>query len=730
MLFIANGDDQTNPRPPAQQPPKDVVTNSVPPPIGSGSVRVQACFLPQLFDPSIGSVFDNPNFTIEISGLDQFTLGGAPMGFSHTITLNQSGFSIDGAFWGDQFGLRQVASSSLVSAPLDLPKGTAAFSGGTVTIKLETPSSATNPATVIQTIALYFPPSSTLPLPTVFINPDLSLPITDPPLSGTSTATSGTTSAYVQDYKYLTVTSGTLDTSNGNYFNMRYFSHDAIISGTKYHGRINNSRLNGGSWILANDVIRSVSVAHGDVRLVAAQGNPPSFGKPGYPFAPVGSYSSSTAGVVGTHNWWDGAGRPFYGAVAGHLVQNANYDNKGSGNYNLTLNSISLNRTQGGTVTFCNTSDAPFNGVAVGKTTSYSSSDLPGDWDNGISDIRDGPFINKPDEGDMGNATNVPYNWKGITGNYTFTGTAGLFTPNRMIPSAVMFGSLPTGVYANRPWQTLLFHPDPTNIHPGNKDRKGDGTSSLGMPADHLLLDLFNMPVVEPYAISEPLSTAGRINMNYQIVPFTYITRSSGVQAVLNAEQVISIADSQATNYKIEYSANQTPIRYSVNMSETLKGFTARFSGTNGIAPDIFRSTSEICTLPIVPNDGVTTFSQLSNTSVSGNYWTSPTNGHRLTGDNSRERPYATIYPRLTTKSNTFTVHIRVQTLKKAAGTGVNTWNENKDVVLSEYRGSQVIERYVDADDPTIPDFADPTTKTPIDSFYKFRVLMTKKFSP
>ncbi len=36
------------------------------------------------------------------------------------------------------------------------------------------------------------------------------------------------------------------------------------------------------------------------------------------------------------------------------------------------------------------------------------------------------------------------------------------------------------------------------------------------------------MPVVEPYPISEPLSTAGRINMNYQIVPFTYINRDNG----------------------------------------------------------------------------------------------------------------------------------------------------------------------------------------------------------
>ncbi len=38
------------------------------------------------------------------------------------------------------------------------------------------------------------------------------------------------------------------------------------------------------------------------------------------------------------------------------------------------------------------------------------------------------------------------------------------------------------------------------------------------------MMDLFNMPTVEPYAISEPFSTAGKVNMNYQILPYTYIT--------------------------------------------------------------------------------------------------------------------------------------------------------------------------------------------------------------
>ena len=47
-------------------------------------------------------------------------------------------------------------------------------------------------------------------------------------------------------------------------------------------------------------------------------------------------------------------------------------------------------------------------------------------------------------------------------------------------------------------WETLLFRPQPG--HPGTQN-----------PPDHLIMDLFWMPVIEPYAISEPLATAGKL---------------------------------------------------------------------------------------------------------------------------------------------------------------------------------------------------------------------------
>ena len=119
---------------------------------------------------------------------------------------------------------------------------------------------------------------------------------------------------------------------------------------------------------------------------------------------------------------------------------------------------------------------------------------------------------------------------------------------------------------------------------------------------------------------------------------------------------------------------------------------------------------------------------------------------HSVTGDNSRERPYANLYPKLTTKSNTFRVHVRVQTLRKPSRSeAADQFNvptdlaENEDpvqaYVTSEYRGSYLLERYIDVNDTsvTLPDYAaasDPLSELPLDSFSRFRVLESKRFSP
>jgi hypothetical protein len=114
-------------------------------------------------------------------------------------------------------------------------------------------------------------------------------------------------------------------------------------------------------------------------------------------------------------------------------------------------------------------------------------------------------------------------------------------------------------------------------------------------------------------------------------------------------------------------------------------------------------------------------------TSGTANFWYN----HVLSGDNVRERPYANIYPRLTTKSNTFTVHYRVQTLQKLKNDpNQSQWVEGRDQILGEYRGSSIVERYIDPSDTTIPDYATASNPPSLDSYYKFRVLSTKRFTP
>ncbi len=415
--------------------------------------------------------------------------------------------------------------------------------------------------------------------------------------------------------------------------------------------------------------------------------------------------------------------------------------------------------------------------VAVGVTsallTGNDSIPYPGDWDTGNGALEDGPYINKPDEGNglvantsgraqATNATAVYYNRSFAADESGVT-----YSPNREVSSAVMFGSLPTGINPTdtssaKPWQTLLFCPFPAAAantttasfhHPGFG--KSSGTSSGGTSAppsppyltipDHYLLDLFTMPIVEPYALSEPLSSQGKVNMNYQIVPFTYIRRDTGVRAVLKSTRVTAIPSKSVKvltgryslgGYKSATGNMSDQYRYGINADETtgtLRAFEDRFN-----SGDIFRSASEICSVPLVPvadyPDASSYDSSVPSNPTYANmatFW----NACQLTGDNLREEPYSDLYPRLTTKSNTYTIHVRAQTLKKSLLTNQATFVDPadatsgaKDVVTAEYRGSFQIERYVDPNaGAAIPDYANGAT-TPLSQFYKFHTISTKDF--
>jgi uncharacterized protein (TIGR02600 family) len=411
----------------------------------------------------------------------------------------------------------------------------------------------------------------------------------------------------------------------------------------------------------------------------------------------------------------------------------------------------------------------------------------PGDWDTGPGNQPDGPYINKPDESDSGYNGEYSYGSAQLQygGDQIAEEQGNTFAPNRLIASAVAFGSLPTGIDPSnpatsgtspaigsqsgggmRPWQTLLFCPNPASeagnsgapVHPGFGSYNGTATNAppYTIPPDHAFLDFFNMPVVAPYAISEPFSTAGKINMNYQIVPFTYLNRDTGVRAVLRSVRMLAIPQTDAGNspngnqpaqslistcYKVA-ETDPSDYRYTINADEasgTLAGFQQRFN-----AGDIFRSASEICSIYLVPQYGVHYSAgageAIGPDTAAGNPAYSSMNSwwskYTLTGDNAREAPYNSIYPRLTTKSNTYTVHVWTQKLQKAPATAANVFVDGTDQVTSEFRGSYTIQRYLDPNSSTLIT-TDGTSPSNLETYanavvgpYKFRVVSTKRFAP
>jgi uncharacterized protein (TIGR02600 family) len=369
----------------------------------------------------------------------------------------------------------------------------------------------------------------------------------------------------------------------------------------------------------------------------------------------------------------------------------------------------------------------------------------PGDWDRGLSKHNDGSFANKVDEGNVWfgydegtDGSKVPYfRGRGIEE----TGRS-FFTPNRQLASAVMFGSLPTGVVRGLPWQTLLFRPDHgTKPHPGAQTSQN--------PADHLLLDLFNLPVVEPYAISEPFSTGGKVNLNYVIAPFGYATGDSGkrkipgysftttmprsylrrdtaLRGVFKAVKVMAVKTDQGYAGHRDGPTNTTDaFHYDIDAERTLDAFESRFKDP---ARGLFRSASEICDIDLYPAVNGSGGPSLP---IGLTDWTKFWDiDYAQTGDNMRERPYAHIYPRVTTKSNVYTVHMRCQAVKKVPGTDPAKFDPKRDKILGEYRGQATVERFIDPNDPNLEKYDATSGKSSVDPYYRFRVISTKQFLP
>lgn len=343
------------------------------------------------------------------------------------------------------------------------------------------------------------------------------------------------------------------------------------------------------------------------------------------------------------------------------------------------------------------------------------------DWDNGTGIAPDGAYWNKPDDGARVYDGNVPpyftaAPWDGVNiNNRPVNQTT---APNQLIPSPVMFGSLPSASSTGIQWTTFLFRPDITpgvsgGAPPGHLGSKDHSTSGnmVGAPPDHALLELFWMPVVQPYPISEPFSTAGKINLNYRIVPFTNIKRATGLHAVLKSEEMLAIPTTAGPSYK-DYSKllQNNNWRHYIDAEKTLVQWEEKFDSGK-----FFMNPGEVCEQFLVPKDqGITSNTGTMLRSSMRNFW----GNHQLTGDNTMERPYANIYPRVTTRSNTFRVHYLVQTLTKARSTDPESFVEGTDVVSGERQGDALVERAIDPNDPALK--YDPTEPGKVNADYDY----------
>ena len=461
--------------------------------------------------------------------------------------------------------------------------------------------------------------------------------------------------------------------------------------------RLQNTGTYRALMIQAGDVSYSVE-ARTDLRLIASLANVPAT------FFGTATTTRTVTSQGGTHQqnlrFADGTSACFCSAQSTMLANSA---------YANTTSSFSVTDWRDGTtkITYpyatSSAAAAPTGSTSVTMAPPGTATVSPiGDWDTGPGFAPDGAMSNLPDAGTTLDPVTA---YASLAGGQV--GAATRRSPNALISSPIAFGSLPAGVNPaqpalSQPWRTLLFCPYPASdqAHPG-----------LISPPDYLVLDRFWMPVVEPYGISTRFETAGKINLNDQIAPFTYLHRSTALRALLSGVRVPAISPVYASTFKSAAATAIPSIWRQIDEDATVTQIENRFA-----SGDVYLTEGEICSVPLVPQNlnGVTP----------ENFWTSRSGAGFLTGDNLRELPYAQIYSRLTTRSNSYTVYIRAQVLKKLNdGTSPAAWREGVDRVVGEWRGSYEIERYLD-----------PAAKAPVPGLplgpYKFRIVSARRFTP
>ena len=654
------------------------------PKLGTEERLVQVAFLMEPFSASHGWPALTNDFKVRVTGLNGFKIGEKPLEFPSVAEHrpNHLGRSWHGRSWGGPMGIRTFIGNRgegypFLSKRVKVRGDTMSFKGGEVTVEIFSGNS-TDPKNLIQTIKLNFPEGE--------------FPVPELVKTGTGSFRGG----------------GATNAQYWRHFGGRYRQTTLVphAPGAEYSdskrrwpkdNRGNQPGFKIGGVFRAEDVVRTLTPYHSDNRLVAAQAEIDET-----MFLPGPNYQTT---VRLDHHFNDTQGT--------HLLYGFGNEPGETSDEN--------NSTEQLTPAKYHYSRLPDVRPGTGNFNLF------GDFDNGVAQIHDGAYINRPDEGNV--ATRGQYAY--FAWNYK-NPTEVNFSPNRMMPSPGMFGSLPTGLKRDLPWQTLLFRPQAG--HPGGES-----------PPDHTVMEYFWMPVIEPYAISEPFSTAGKINLNYQILPFTYIKRATGLHAVMKSERPLAVDNEYSQSYKLwdhetsdhpwlpndsrgnldnrtrkqwdDLAKGRVKLRKRIDAVATLEQFEARFENAG-----IFKYPSEICDIHLVrEGEKLTEY-------VSGDFQAS----HVVTGDNTRERPYTNLYPRLTTRSNTYRIYVWAESLNKARTSDPEAFDPVFDTVSAQFRGSTLIERYIDPNDPDIPDYAklEDDSEETLDDFFQFRILESSRFAP
>jgi uncharacterized protein (TIGR02600 family) len=789
-------------------------------PLPPNTKRIQATIVFEWFIPSAGWTLINPDFQFEVdaskltlngerlfksnepivvkprqqinNGWANFKRGGTTphRGFmaSHSFPARSKGKngSLKGSLPDDtsyfaipsgtpntvvEFCNRYDLVSEFIDIPADAPMN---FGGGEVTVTLRAVSRSSDPGTIYQTVRLNYPSDQFNPPELVTktkVTVDGSHPNPTPApywwafhvdgaLGRSATGAFQGGAGMGGRSRYLDLPVGVVEITS-----------DAIAA-----GNANSDWYYCGNVMAPEDTIQSLVIGHGDARLIMGQ-----FEVPPTEFVPHRLYGRTLSPAHRRH---------------AHNIIMRN-EGRGIGIDRGTVPLVEANQRFMPNASFYDMlrPDIPMPQGSTGDSddvrTAVSDIRKFGDFDRPLPGIPDGAYVNKPDEGNfysIGAAGTIPYF---SSGGMSYTGGATYFSPNRQISSSGMLGSLPTGIWGTtdgasrgqnkQAWRTLLFRPqtwltDTTDAdkHPGAPATLRWGTVATGNirtvnvggedPPDHLLMELFWMPMVEPYAISQAGSTAGKVNLNYRMEPFRHIRRATGLAGAMKSEVVHSIPNIDAERYTGDAGAdasistvfNETTgtngnkfWHREIDVEATLKLFDEKLSGAA-----VFLSPSQICEMPLLPvkggylgapaatvardnaagsppdtwADNIDAHLDPSNPDGMMNFWANNT----PTADNLREKPYANLYSKVTTRSNTFQVHLRAQVIRKARSSDPAKFEENVDSIAADYRGSAHIERHLDMNHPELVglDYAsgDLETLPSLDQFHRFRIVNHKRF--